>query len=118
VVAAIFLTSRKIRRQQGESKADAKDPSVHFIGLFSIGAVFIICDSQKVSSESRNLGHLHRDHRSSWLVDEKQRSDCMQRDRAIKIAAIVTNALRTRSRRDGSHGVRAGSSRAMRKCGS
>jgi hypothetical protein len=118
VVAAIFLTSRKIRRQQGESKADAKDPSVHFIGLFSISAVFIICDSQKVYSESRNLGHLQRNRRSSRLIDEKQPSVCMQRDHIVKTAASVTNALRTRWHRDGSHGVRAGSSRAMRSGGS
>jgi hypothetical protein len=32
----------------------------------------------------------------------------MQHDHFVKIGAIVTNALRTRSHRDGSHGVRDG----------
>jgi hypothetical protein len=32
----------------------------------------------------------------------------MQHDHFVKIASIVTHALRTRSHRDGSHGVRDG----------
>jgi hypothetical protein len=74
----------------------ANDRTLCFIQLFSIGAVFLICDSQNVCCDARKPA-----------ICLQQPRDCMQPIRAVENALIVTRALRTRHL-DGSHGVRDG----------
>jgi len=59
------------------------------------------CDSQNLPA-SCETSHLHGIRRSTRLTNAKQPRHCMQRTRVVKIAAIVSNALRMRWHLDSS----------------